>query len=227
MKTNPACQYIWINEALDHSQRYERSLLYALSELAREEGLETKAVGDVLIVQGIKYNFASIDKLPPNITLEKAYLRETEDSLYFQSEFSWPSSFAPANIKYLGTPYSTLEQGYTHHMAIKSGDVEVAKEILREHRPRRCKALAKRIKNLNWTEEDGQTEMAALVHKKFQLPEYRRKLVAIEGKRLVVPRSEKQRQGPTWQEPAWENTGARKEKHPRQPYPRIRHRPGK
>ena len=95
-------------------------------------GLETKAVGDVLIVQGIKYNFASIDKLPPNITLEKAYLWETEDSLYFQSEFSWPSSFAPANIKYLGTPYSTLEQGYTHRMAVKSGDVEVANEILRE-----------------------------------------------------------------------------------------------
>ena len=112
MKTNPACQYIWINEALDDSQRYERSLLRALSELAREEGLETKAVGDVLIVQGIKYNFASIDKLPPNITLEKAYLRETEDSLYFQSEFSWPSSFAPVNIKYLGTPYSTIELRY-------------------------------------------------------------------------------------------------------------------
>ena len=185
MKTNPACQYIWINEALDDSQRYERSLLRALSELAREEGLETKAVGDVLIVQGIKYNFASIDKLPPNITLEKAYLRETEDSLYFQSEFSWPSCFAPVNIKYLGTPYSTLEQGYTHRMAVKSGDAEVANEILREHRPRHCKALAKRIKNLNWTEEDEQTEMAALVHKKFQLPEYRRKLVATEGKRLV------------------------------------------
>ena len=154
------------------------NLLRALSELAREEGLETKAVGNVLIVQEIKYNFASIDKLPPNITLEKAYLRETEDSLYFQSEFIWPSSFAPANIKYLGTPYSTLEQGYTHRMAIKSGHVEVANEILREHHPRR-------IKNLNWTEEDEQTEMAALVHKKFQLPEYRRKLVATEGKRLV------------------------------------------
>ena len=185
IKTNPACQYIWINEALDDTQRYERSLLRALSELAREEGLETKAVGDVLIVQGIKYNFATIDKLPHNITLERAYLRETEDSLYFQSEFSWPSSFAPVNIKYLGTPYTTLEQGYTHRMAVKSGDAEVANEILREHRPRRCKALAKRIKNLNWTEEDEQTEMAALVHKKFQLPEYRRKLVATEGKRLV------------------------------------------
>ena len=70
-------------------------------------------------------------------------------------------------------------------MAVKSGDAEVANEILREHCPRRCKALAKRIKNLNWTEEDEQTEMAALVHKKFQLPEYRRKLVATEGKRLV------------------------------------------
>ena len=136
-------------------------------------------------MQGIKYNFASIDKLPPNITLKKAYLRETEDSLYFQSEFSWPSSFAPADIKYLGTPYSTIEQGYTHRMAIKSGNVEVANEILQEHRPRRCKALVKRIKNLNWTEEDEQTEMTALVHKKFQLPDYRRKLIATEGKRLV------------------------------------------
>ena len=37
-------------------------LLRALSELAREEGLDSKAVGDILIVQGIKYNFTSIDK---------------------------------------------------------------------------------------------------------------------------------------------------------------------
>ena len=34
----------------------------------------------------------------------------------------------------------------------------------------------------------------------------------------LVPRSEKQRQSPTWQEPARQNPRARKEKHLRQPY---------
>ena len=130
IKTNPACKNIWINEALDESQRQERSILRALHELAKEEGLESKTVGEMLIIQGIKYTFATIDKLPPNITLEKAFTRETDDSIYFQSEYSLPSSFAPANITYLGTPYSTLEQGYSHRMAIKSGDNMTAQEIL-------------------------------------------------------------------------------------------------
>ena len=77
IKTNPACKNIWINKALDKSQRQERSILRALHELAKEEGLESKTVGEMLIIQGIKYTFATIDKLPPNITLEKAFTRET------------------------------------------------------------------------------------------------------------------------------------------------------
>ena len=185
IKTNPACKNIWLNEALDESQRQERSILRALHELAKEEGLESKNVGDILVIQGIKYTYATIDNLPPNITLEKAFIRETDDSIYFQSEHSWPSSFAPANFTYLGIPYSTLEQGYSHRMATKSGDNMIAQEILKEHRPRRCKALTKKIRNLKWTEDDAKEEMTALVHKKYQLPHYRKKLIESEGKRMV------------------------------------------
>ena len=105
-------------------------------------------MGDTLIIQGIQYVHSTINKLPPNLTLGKAYLKETEDSGYFQTEHSWPSSFAPADIVYLGTPYSSLEQGYSHHMAVNSGDKEKAHMILQENNPRKCKELTKCMKNL-------------------------------------------------------------------------------
>ena len=185
IKNNPACEQIWINESLDEGQRQERAELRALSELAKREGQESRVVGDTLIIQGIKYYHNDLQKLPPNINLSKAYTIETEDSIYFQSEHSWPSSFAPVQIEYLGNNYSTLEQGYAHRMAVKSGDHEIANLIKKEHRPRKCKALTKKIKNLAWTEEDSKTEMTALVKKKYQVPYYRQKLIDTDGKRLV------------------------------------------
>ena len=185
IKNNPACEQIWINESLDEGQRKERAELRALSELAIREGQESRVVGDTLIIQGIKYYRNDLQKLPPNINLNRAYTIETEDSIYFQSEHSWPSSFAPVQIEYLGNNYSTLEQGYAHRMAVKSGDHEIANLIKKEHRPRKCKALTKKIKNLAWTEEDSKTEMTALVKKKYQLPYYRQKLIDTDGKRLV------------------------------------------
>ena len=93
IKNNPTCESIWTNEALDEVQRKERAELRALADLAKEEGLESKALGDTLVIQGIKYEHSTISKLPPNITLAKAYLKETEDSVYFQSEHSLPLSF--------------------------------------------------------------------------------------------------------------------------------------
>ena len=142
-------------------------------------------VADTLIIQGIKYYRNDLQKIPSHINLSRAYTIQTEDSVYFQSEHSWPSCFAPVQIKYMGNDYSTLEQGYAHRMAVKSGDHEIAGLIKKEHRPRKCKVLTKKIKNLLWTEEDSKTEMAALVKKKYQVPYYRQKLIDTDGKRLV------------------------------------------
>ena len=130
IKNNPACEQIWINESLDEGQRQERAELRALSELATREGQESRVVGDTLIIQGVKYYRNDLQKLPPNINLSRAYTIETEDSIYFQSEHSWPSSFAPVQIAYMGND-STLEQGYAHRMAVKSGDHEIAGLIRR------------------------------------------------------------------------------------------------
>ena len=107
----------------------------------------------------------------------------------------------------MGNEYSTLEQGYTHRMATKSGDADISQQILQEHRPRKCKALAKRIKNLNWTEEDEKEEMTALVKKKFQIPEYRLKQIQSEGKRLVECIKNKKWAGgvPLWSKEVREN----------------------
>ena len=103
IKSNPACTNIWINEALDEEQRQERAEIRALSELAKDEGYESRVVGDTVIIQGIKYPYPNINKQPSKLTLERAYTKTTEDSIYFQSQHSWPSNFVPAEIVYMGT----------------------------------------------------------------------------------------------------------------------------
>ena len=76
-----------------------------------------------------------------------------------------------------------VEQGFTRRMAVNTGDNEIASEVLREHCPRRCNALAKKIKNLNWSEDDEKSVKVGPRPQK--IPCYREKLVETEGKRLV------------------------------------------
>ena len=144
IKINPACSDIWINECLDEYQKQKRSEIRAVTDLATSLGREARAVGETGIISGIRYDHGSLSTLPGELSLEKAFTREIENRLYFNSEHSKLSSFYPIEIEYKEHKYKNLEQGLQHTKAVIKEEIDIANLIMKDPKPRRCKSLGKK-----------------------------------------------------------------------------------
>ena len=170
IKQNPACHNVWINECLDDDQTRVRSEVRAIVDLAISQGKEARAIGDTAIITGIKYQHKTFSTLPPGLTLEKAFTRELNGKLYFNSEHSPLSSFYPLDIEYNNYSYKTNEQGFQHQKAITIGNVEIAEKIKNQPSPRKCKALGKLLGTSKVWEGKRESVMEDLVNIKAQNP---------------------------------------------------------
>ena len=185
IKKNPACQNVWINESLDEDQKRTRAEVRAIGDLAISQGKEARAVGDTAIISGIKYQHHSFTTLPPELTLEKAFTRELNGKIYFNSEHSPLSSFFPQDIQYDNHKYKNNEQGFQHQRALTLGKTEIADQIKKQPSPRKCKALGKLLGQNKIWDDKRETVMEDLVNIKAQVPEIRTKLMQTGNKELV------------------------------------------
>ena len=98
---------------------------------------------DTIVVNGITYEHATINKLPQDLTLELAYSREIENLLLFHSEHVFLSNFYPCNIKIemLDITFGSLEQAYFYLLAKETGNVTKAHLILKTTNPRKIKRI--------------------------------------------------------------------------------------
>ena len=176
IKNNEACKLVWINECLDSEQRKIRSEIRAVVDLAKSIGREARTVGENAIISGIKYSHQSLHTLPPEITLEKAFTRELNGHIYFNSEHSPLSSFYPAEINYGNEKYCHNEQAYQHQRAVTVGNVDIAKQIKVETDPRKCKSLGHQLPNSQTWDNKKEEVMKDLIQIKAQIPEIKDKL---------------------------------------------------
>ena len=185
IKINPACKDIWINECLDEHQKQKRSEIRAVTDLATSLGREARAVGETAIISGIRYDHGSLSTLPGELSLEKAFTRELEDRLYFNSEHSKLSSFYPIEIEYKEHKYKNLEQGLQHTKALIEEENDIANIIMKDPKPRRCKALGKKVPSTekwNNVRDEVMTEMIKL---KAQDPKIKAFLLSTGQKQLI------------------------------------------
>ena len=185
IKQNPACKHVWINECLDEEQKRVRAEVRSIVDLAKSQGKEARAVGDTAIISGIKYHHSTFATLPPELTLERAYTRELNGKLFFNSEHSPLSSFYPLEIEYDNHKYQTNEQGFQHQKAITLGKVDIANQIKKQPSPRKCKALGKQLGHSKIWDDKREKVMEDLVNIKAQHPEIRDKLLKTGNKTLV------------------------------------------
>ena len=176
IKNNEACKLVWINERLDNEQRKIRSEIRAVVNLAKSIGREARTVGENAIISGIKYSHQSLHTLPPEITLEKAFTRELNGHIYFNSEHSPLSSFYPAEINYGNEKYCHNEQAYQHQRAVTVGNVDIAKQIKVETDPRKCKSLGHQLPSSQIWDNKKEEVMKDLIQIKAQIPEIKDKL---------------------------------------------------
>ena len=187
-KKNPKCKDIWINELISEEQRQQRNELKALFELALLKGYTARYHMDTIVVNGITYEHATINKLPQDLTLELAYSREIENLLLFHSEHVFLSNFYPCNIKIemLDITFGSLEQAYFYLLAKETGNVTKAHLILKTTNPRKIKRIGGSIvATPEWLRKSDQVMFDLLGLKFKQNPELRQKLLATEGKTLV------------------------------------------
>ena len=129
IKSNPNCEKVWINERLDDEQRLQRMELRALADLAKDKKRDARVLGETLIVSGIKYKHADIDKLPDEVNLEDAFTRVDGEYIYFNSEHSFLSAFYPAELTYKKQVYQTSEQAHAHRKAKGNGHHDIANKF--------------------------------------------------------------------------------------------------
>ena len=143
---------------------------------------------DTIVVNGITYEHATINKLPQDLTLELAYSREIENLLLFHSEHVFLSNFYSCNIKIemLDITFGSLEQAYFYLLAKETGNVTKAHLILKTMNPRKIMRIGGSIvATPEWLRKSDQVMFDLLGLKFKQNPEVRQKLLATEGKTLV------------------------------------------
>ena len=168
IKKNPMCKAIWINENLDPDQRKHRAIMRTVVDFAKEKGKEARLVGDILIVSGLKYSFDRLGALPDEINLTKVFTREDDEFVYFQSEYSSFSSFAPAVIDHKGNKFANAEQAFSYSKVKENNKDDLAEMILKTTDPRRCKQLASITQTTEKWRNMEEQEMADIVTREIQ-----------------------------------------------------------
>ena len=124
--------------------------------------------------------------LPVDITLEAAYTREIDNSIYFNSEHVFLSNFSPCSITLPDATCSSLEQAYFYTMAKELGNLKIAQIILETHLPREIKKLGgKLIATIEWNRKAPQVMFDLLTIKFQQNPDLKEKLLATGDKKLI------------------------------------------
>ena len=186
IKRNPNCKYIWMNEVVLDQVKTQRNELHALHILAIKNGHSSKHILDTLVVDGITYSHGSIHRLPVDISLEAAYTREIDNSIYFNSEHVFLSNFSPCTITLQDVTCSSLEQAYFYTMAKELGNLKIAQMILETHLPREIKKLgAKLVATIEWNRKSPQVMFDLLTIKFQQNPNLKERLLATGDKKLV------------------------------------------
>ena len=105
------------------------------------------------------------------------FTREDKEYVYFQSEYSSFSSFAPAVFNYKGNKFHNAEQAFTYGKANENKKVDLAQTILLTTDPRKCKQLAANIQTSTKWKNMEEQEMTNIVKEKFKDPTLRQKMI--------------------------------------------------
>ena len=186
IKKNPNCKNVWVNEVVHDKINLQRNELHAIHLLAVKNGHQSKHILDIITIDGIVYSHNTIHKLPADLTMEPAFLREYKGQIFFNSENVFLSNFYPCKIVLADAVCSSLEQAYFYIMAKEIGDLKTAQLILKTHSPRKIKKIGSTLNvTQKWLEKNDQVMFDLLTIKYSTNPELKAKLLATGNKKLV------------------------------------------
>ena len=122
-------------------------------------GIDSKLRADAIVIDGTRYTYDDIDKLPHDISLENAKVIEVQDGHAFQSEHAYLSSLCEIEIEFNDRKHRSAEHVFHFTRADENNQPEMAAQILEAKTSRDAMDIGRRIKT---SDEYKESEPALL-----------------------------------------------------------------
>lgn len=132
----------FLNDDVTAMTRRQRDDYRAVAALARSDGREVRVHTDGLVIDNHKYLLTDPLSLPAKYGLEKAKTIEEGGEIYFASESSCLSNFAPAPIVEGDTVFATSEHYYQAAKCSHLNEPEKRAQIISAPTPLEAKKIA-------------------------------------------------------------------------------------
>lgn len=145
LKNAPDFRGIYLNDDVTPLTHKMRDDYRSVACLARGAGEEVRVHSDGIIIGGTKYLLTEPYSLPSRFSLMRAKTIEVNEELYFHSEFSYLSNFAPSPIVSGGEVFDTAEHFYQAAKCEHADRVDTRRRVLAATTPREAKRIADTI----------------------------------------------------------------------------------
>ena len=140
---------IFLNEEIPYEIRKSKNKMRSIVSRAQDAGIDSKIVGNDLLIDGIKFKHDELDLIPENLIEEEKGLRLTKKGYIFAGPDDFLSNFYEAPLEYEGNKYTHVEQAWQYLKAIKHERFNVAEKIMNCSIPHLIKARGDKVKREN------------------------------------------------------------------------------
>ena len=161
---------IFIKEDFPTEIDQRRDQLYPIMKAARGKNMKATVTYDKLIIDNKSYTINTLNELPVDLQPKSLATRHEDAAVLFYGRHSHFSNFFAASFTVDNITYSSSEQFYQYHKAMKAGDIDTGNAILTSSDPVTQYKLGKRIR-INesfWNKELAKQIMEKGVKNKFE-----------------------------------------------------------
>jgi hypothetical protein len=180
--------FLYLNDHYTADVIEKRRQLLPIAKEARDQGCLATVNGEILVIDGERYDVNTLDNLPESLIPISQSQRETETQIAFFRKYSKLSNHHPARFVNNGETYSCSEEFYLSEQCLAYGHKRAAAAIRATKDPAEMVKIAKVCKgpNKKWNIDISFECMKAGCREKFdQNPELKDYLLSTNFKTLV------------------------------------------
>ena len=178
---------VYISDDLTECQRNQQRDLRALAAFARSQGFNSSVRANALLLDGRKYQYKDLHRLPPGLSLEKAKTVECldGDGVAFQSVHSPLSNLYPCNVVYKGKTFLSAESALQYTRAIFCKRFREASAIEFERNAYEVKRLSSSLPHVQEWDNTVLDVLLEILIIKFKTNKHCREVLLATGNRKL------------------------------------------
>jgi ribA/ribD-fused uncharacterized protein len=179
---------ITVTEDLPEEVLEKRRILEPIARAANNLEMHASVNVDKLIINKKVYTTTSLDKLPTKLQPENVFTKTQGNMTAFFTKNSPLSNHSMSPFTAHNISFTSNEQYFIYHKAVKFNDYTTAQKIMQENDPIKIKHLGKQIKNFDiniWKECCIDIMRTGLKHKFDQNDHHRSFLLGTRNNTLI------------------------------------------